>query len=130
MLYKTGRADGSHTNKGVNMKEEWKVCNIQTDHILDGEPESARCCPIALAIEQEIGSLKEYKDYSPVILNAKDMHLEKIKFEDKEILAIDVFEGDREDVDNFIWDFDKTFSSDTEPLPLPMRFRYRIIRSK
>ncbi len=112
------------------MKEEWKVCDINTDHILNGEPESARCCPVALAIEQEIGSLKEYKDYSPVILNAKDMHLEKIKFEDKEILAIDVFEGDREDVDNFIWDFDKTFSSDTEPLPLPMRFRYRIKRSK
>ena len=112
------------------MKEKWKVCNIQKHHILNGEPESARCCPIALAIEQEIGSLEEYRGHSPVILNAKDMHLEKIKFEDKEILAIDVFEGDREDVDNFIWDFDKTFSSDTEPLPLPMQFRYRIIRSK
>ena len=24
MLYKTGRADGSHTNKGTNMKGEWK----------------------------------------------------------------------------------------------------------
>ena len=27
MLYKTGRADGSHTNKGVNMKE-YKIDRI------------------------------------------------------------------------------------------------------
>ena len=130
MLYKTGRADGSHTNKGVNMKEEWKVCDINTDHILSGEPESARCCPIALAMEQEIKNLEEYKGYSPVITNAKDMHLEKSDFNDREILAIDVFEGDREDVDNFIWDFDKTYDDETEPIPVPMRFRYRIRRSK
>ena len=112
------------------MKQEWKVCNVQIDHILDGEAESSRCCPIALAIEQGIGSLKEYKDYSPVIINAKDMHLEKFKFEDKKILAIDVFEGDTVDVDNFILDFDATYDDETAPLPLPMQFRYRIIRSK
>ena len=116
------------------MKEEWKVCNIQADHILDGEPESARCCPIALAMEQEIGSLEEYKGYSPVIPNAKDMYLEISSLDrdldGKKILAIDVFEGDRENVDNFIWDFDKTYDNETEPVPLPIEFRYRIKRSK
>ena len=130
MLYKTGRADGSHTNKGANMKEEWKICNIQTDHILDGEPESARCCAVALAMKQEIENLEEYKGYSPVITNVRDMHLEKSDFDDKEILEIDVFEEDRQDVDNFIWDFDKTYDNEEEPIPVPMRFRYRIIRSK
>ena len=112
------------------MKEEWKVCDINTDHILSGEPENARCCPIALAIEQEIKNLEKYEGYSPVISNAKHMHLEKSDLNDREILAIDVFEGDREDVDNFIWDFDKTYDDETEPIPIPMRFRYRIIRSK
>ena len=109
------------------MKEEWKVCNVYKHHILDGEPESARCCPIALAMEQIVAKDSKYNGYSPVISNAKHMHLEKSDFDDKEILAIDVFEGDREDVDNFIWDFDKTYDDETEPIPIPMRFRYRII---
>ena len=112
------------------MKEEWKVCNIQTDHILDGEPESSRCCAVALAMKQEIENLEEYKGYSPVITNVRDMHLEKSDFDDKEILEIDVFEEDRQDVDNFIWNFDKTYDNEEEPIPVPMRFRYRIIRSK
>tara|TARA_B100000131_G_scaffold301270_1_gene323358 strand:- start:587 stop:985 length:399 start_codon:yes stop_codon:yes gene_type:complete len=132
MLYKTGRADGSHTNKGVNMKEEWKVCNVQVDHILDGEPESARCCPIALAMEEIVGKSSKYKGYIPVIPNAKDMFLDSASLDDCEdkVIPIEVCEEDREDVDNFIWDFDKTYSDDTEPLPLPMQFRYRIKRSK
>ena len=131
MLYKTGRADGSHTNKGANMKEEWKVCNVQKHHILDGEPESARCCPIALAMEEIINNDDSYRGYSPVIPNAKDMWLDRSSVDDDaKVIPIEVCEEDREDVDNFIWDFDKTYSDDTEPLPLPMRFRYRIIRSK
>ena len=108
------------------MKEEWKVCSVQEGHILDGEPESARCCAIALAMKQEIENLEEYKGYSPVINNAKHMHLEKSKFNDRQILEIDVFGGDREDVGNFIWDFDKIYDDETEPLPTPIRFRYRI----
>ena len=109
------------------MKKEWKVCNVQTDHILDGEPESARCCAVALAMEQIIGRRSKYNGYSPVISNAKHMHLEKSDLDDKEILAIDVYEEDRQEVDDFIWQFDATYGDETAPLPLPMRFRYRII---
>ena len=109
------------------MKGEWKVCNVQTDHILDGEPESARCCAVALAMEQIIGRRSKYNGYSPVISNAKHMHLEKSDLDDKEILAIYVYEEDRQEVDDFIWDFDATYGDETAPLPLPMRFRYRII---
>ena len=128
MLYKTGRADGSHTNKGANMKEEWKVCNVYKHHILDGEPESARCCPIALAMEQIVAKDSKYNGYSPVISNAKDMHLEHLQGDDEELpLSIDVYEEDRLEVDNFIRDFDATYGDETAPLPLPIRFRYRII---
>ena len=112
------------------MKKEWKVCNVQTDHILDGEPESARCCAVALAMEQIIGRRSKYNGYSPVITNAKHMHLEKSDLDDKEILAIYVYEEDRQEVDDFIWDFDATYGDETAPLPLPMRFRYRIIDKK
>ena len=113
------------------MKEEWKVCNIQKHHILDGEPESARCCPIALAMEEIVAKDSKNKGYSPVIPNARDMRLDRSSVDDDaEVIPVEVYEEDREDVDNFIWDFDKTYDDDTEPLPLPMRFRYRIIRSK
>ena len=116
-------------NKGVKMKKEWKVCNVQTDHILDGEPESARCCAVALAMEEIIGRRSKYNGYSPVISNAKDMHLEHC--DDEELpLSIDVYEEARREVDDFIWDFDATYGDETAPLPLPMRFRYRIINKK
>ena len=141
MLYKTGRADGSHKNKGVNMKEEWKVCSVQVDHILNGKPESARCCPIALAMEEIINNNDSYKGYSPVIPNAKDMWLDRssinnvLKYsiplkDDAKVIPIEVCEEDRKDVDNFIWGFDATYHDETPPLPLPMQFRYRIKRSK
>ena len=118
-------------NKGAKMKEEWKVCNVQTDHILDGEPESARCCAVALAMEEIIGRRSKYNGYSPVISNAKDMHLEHLQGDDEELpLSIDVYEEDRREVDDFIWDFDATYGDETAPLPLPMRFRYRIINKK
>ena len=112
------------------MKKEWKVCNVQTDHILDGEPENSRCCAIALAMEQEIGRYGWCDGYSPVISNAKDMHLENCDLNDKRTLAIEVYEEDRQEVDDFIWEFDATDGDETAPLPLPMRFRYRIIDKK
>ena len=116
------------------MKKEWKVCNVQTDHILDGEPESARCCAVALAMEQIIGRRSKYNGYSPVISNAKDMHLEynspKVGEYGKFPLSIEVYEEDREEVDNFIWEFDSTYDDETAPKPLPMMFRYRIINTK
>ena len=118
-------------NKGAKMKEEWKVCNVQTDHIIDGETENARCCAVALAMEQIIGQDSKYNGYSPVISNAKDMHLEHLQGDDEELpLSIDVYEEDRREVDDFIWDFDATYGDETAPLPLPMRFRYRIINKK
>jgi|TARA_R100000479_G_scaffold173941_2_gene121078 hypothetical protein len=119
------------TNKGANMKQEWKVCNVQIDHILDGEPESSRCCPIALAIEEIINNDDNYKKYSPVIPNATDMYLDRSSVDDDaKVIPIEVFEGDTVDVDNFILDFDATYDDETAPLPLPMQFRYRIKRSK
>ena len=78
-------------------------------------------------MEQIIGRRSKYNGYSPVISNAKHMHLEKSDLDDKEILAIDVYEEDRQEVDDFIWQFDATYGDETAPLPLPMRFRYRII---
>ena len=111
------------------MKKEWKVCNVQTDHILDGEPESARCCAVALAMEQIVGQDSKYNGYGPVISNAKHMHLEHC--DDEELpISIDVYEEDRKEVDDFIWEFDATYCDETAPLPLPMRFRYRIIAKK
>jgi len=119
------------TNKGVNMKEEWKVCNVQIDHILDGEPESARCCPIALAMEEIINNDDNYKGYIPVVPNAIDMRLDRtIINNDAKVIPIEVCEEDTVDVDNFILDFDATYDDETAPLPLPMQFRYRIKRSK
>ena len=113
------------------MKDEWKVCNVQTDHILDGEPENARCCAIALAMEQEIQRYSWCDGYSPVISNAKDMFLDRSSLEDDAVpLSIEVYEEDREEVDNFIWDFDATYNDETAPIPLPMMFRYRIIDKK
>ena len=113
------------------MKDEWKVCNVQTDHILDGEPESSRCCAVALAMEEVVAKDSKYNGYSPVISKAKDMHLEHLQGDDEELpLSIDVYEEDRREVDDFIWDFDATYGDETAPLPLPMRFRYRIINKK
>ena len=112
------------------MKKEWKVCNVQTDHIIDGETENARCCAVALAMEQIIGQDSKYNGYSPVISNAKDMHLENCDLNDKRTLAIDVFEEDRKEVDDFIWEFDATHCDETVQKPLPMMFRYRIIDKK
>ena len=119
------------TNKGVNMKEEWKVCNVQIDHILDGEAESARSCPIALAMEEIINNDDNYKGYIPVIPNAIDMRLDRsiVNPHDK-VIPIEVCEEDTVDVENFILDFDATYDDETAPLPLPMQFRYRIKRSK
>tara|TARA_R100000781_G_scaffold106844_1_gene70918 strand:- start:4 stop:345 length:342 start_codon:yes stop_codon:yes gene_type:complete len=113
------------------MKEEWKVCNIQKHHILNGEPENARCCPIALAMKEIINNDDNYKGYIPVVPNAIDMRLDRSSInDDAKVIPIEVCKEDTADVDNFIWDFDKTYDNDTEPLPLPMMFRYRIIRSK
>jgi len=113
------------------MKQEWKVCNVQTDHILDGEPENARCCPIALAMEEIMAKDSKYKGYSPVIPNARDMWLDRSSVDDDaKVIPIEVCEEDRKDVDNFIWGFDATYDDETAPLPLPMQFRYRIKRSK
>ena len=119
------------TNKGANMKEEWKVCNVQIDHILDGEAENARCCPIALAMEEIINNDDSYKKYSPVVPNARDMWLDRSSInDDAKLIKIEVCKEDTVDVDNFILDFDATYDDETAPLPLPMQFRYRIIRSK
>ena len=112
------------------MKKEWKVCNVQTDHILDGEPEYARCCAVALAMEQIIARRSKYKGYIPVISNARDMHLENCDSDDDRTLAIDVYVEDRQEVDDFIWDFDATCGDETAPKPLPITFKYRIIDKK
>ena len=119
------------TNKGVNMKQEWKVCNVQIDHILDGEPVSARCCPIALAMEEIINNDDNFKGYSPVVPNAVEMWLDRSSISDSpKVIQIEVCKEDTVDVDNFILDFDATYDDETAPLPLPMQFRYRIKRSK
>ena len=113
------------------MKEEWKVCTVRTGHILDGKPESPYCCPIALAMEEIVAKDSKYKGYSPVIPNARDMRLDRNSVDDDaKVIPIEVYKEDREDVDNFIWGFDKTYPDDTEHLPSPMVFRYRIKRSK
>ena len=111
------------------MKQEWKVCNVQADHIIDGEPENARCCAVALAMEQIIREDSKYNGYEPVISNAKDMFLEHDKREEFP-LSIDVYEEDRKEVDDFIWDFDATHGDLTAPKPLPITFKYRIIDKK
>ena len=73
----------------------------------------------------------KYKGYSPVIPNARDMRLDRNSVDDDaKVIPIEVYKEDREDVDNFIWGFDKTYPDDTEHLPSPMVFRYRIKRSK
>jgi len=113
------------------MKEEWKVCNVQIDHILDGEPQSARCCPIALAMEEIINNDDSYEGYSPVVPSSVEMWLDKSSISDSpKVIPIEVCEEDTVDVDNFILDFDATYDDETAPLPSPMQFRYRIKRSK
>ena len=111
------------------MKKEWIVCNVQTDHILDGEPESARCCAVALAMEQIVGQDSKYNGYGPVISNAKHMHLEHC--DDEELpISIEVYKEDRKEVDDFIWEFDKTEGDPDADIPGSIGFKYRIIDKK
>ena len=121
--------------KGVNMNKEWKVCNVKTAHIADGEPQSARCCAIALAMEEIVGKSSKYKSYSPVISNASDMFLDRATLDDNEyledkVIGIEVFNDDRDNVDEFIEYFDMTYDDESLPLPGPISFRYKILDRK
>ena len=125
--------------KGVNMNKEWKVCNVQTDHIEDGEPQSARCCAIALAMEEIVAKNSKYKNYSPVISDAYDMFLDKssldsegkvTSYNDAMPIGIVVFKEDRDNVGEFIEYFDMTYDDESLPLPDPISFRYKILDRK
>ena len=107
--------------KGVNMNKEWKVCNVQPEHIKDGEPQSARCCAIALAMEEIVGKSSKYKSYNPVISNASDMFLDRASLDDDAMpIGIVVFKDDRDNVDDFITYFDSTYDDESLPLPDPI----------
>ena len=121
------------------MNKEWKVCNVQTDHIADGEPQSARCCAIALAMEEIVAKNSKYKNYSPVISDAYDMFLDKssldsegkvTSYNDAMPIGIVVFKEDRDNVGEFIEYFDMTYDDESLPLPDPISFRYKILDRK
>ena len=121
------------------MNKEWKVCNVKTDHIADGEPQSARCCAIALAMEEIVAKNSKYKNYSPVISDAYDMFLDKrsldsegkvTSYNDAMPIGIVVFKEDRDNVGEFIEYFDMTYDDESLPLPDPISFRYKILDRK
>ena len=113
------------------MNKEWKVCNVQPKHIADGEPQSSRCCAIALAMEEIVAEGSKYKGYSPVISNAEDMFLDRSSLDDDVMpIGILVFKDDRGDVDEFIEYFDMTYDDESLPLPDPISFRYKILDRK
>ena len=113
------------------MNKEWKVCNVKTDHIADGEPQSARCCAIALAMEEIVGKSSKYKSYNPVISNASDMFLDRASLDDDAMpIGIVVFKEDRDNVGEFIEYFDMTYDDESLPLPDPISFRYKILDRK
>ena len=121
------------------MNKEWKVCNVKTDHIADGEPQSARCCAIALAMEEIVAKNSKYKNYSPVISDAYDMFLDKssldsegkvTSYNDAMPIGIVVFKEDRDNVGEFIEYFDMTYDDESLPLPGPISFRYKILDRK
>jgi len=111
------------------MKDEWKELWVSEVNILDGEPDSCLECPIALAMNEELEKLGIYKKYRTHIGGSKSMKLENYDEEEAPHLYVDIFEKDRQDVDEFISEFDSTHD-ETYPLPLPMRFRYRIVDKK
>ena len=127
MLYKTGRAYGSHTNKGANMKEEWKWLKVTEEDIINGIPDSCVNCPIALAMGRELEKDEELKNCRANV-SADFMTLEHRERKEPAI-EVEILDEHQHIYRGFIYEFDKT-GEDNNIKPHPIGFKYRIIRSK
>ena len=124
MLYKTGRAYGSHTNKGANMKEEWKWLRVTEEDIINGIPDSCVNCPIALAMGRELEKDEELKNYRANV-GGESMLLEH-REDERTPIQVELYEPTIHIYKDFIWEFDMTESDPDAPKPSTMGFKYRI----
>ena len=128
MLYKTGRAYGSHTNKGANMKEEWKWLRVTEEDIINGIPDSCVNCPIALDMGRELEKDEELKNCRANV-SADFMTLEHRERKEPAI-EVEILDEHQVLYSDFISEIDMTESDDNATRPPPIGFKYRIIRSK
>mgnify|MGYP003665920548 CR=1 FL=1 len=127
MLYKTGRADGSHTNKGANMKEEWKWLRVTEEDIVNGLPASCTNCPIALAMGRELEKDGILKDYRAKV-GADELYLEHREWKEPAI-EVEILDEHKALYSGFIYEFDRKEDDLDAPKPNTIGFKYRIKRS-
>ena len=98
------------TCKGEQMRnKKWKTLQVSDDDILNGQPNSFSCCPIALALDREECMQGKYEPgrshWSPEVHCSDEMYINNSR--DKEdYRALFIKYEDRDEVDDFIKAFD------------------------
>ena len=128
------------------MSQEWKVAQLRDEDVINGAPNSNRCCAVALCLERlECERNPERTDWYPEVHCSDEIYINQGEYEEKQdYRLIVVHKDDKDRLDEWIQAYDEENMDGSSPrddedypgyaetyqmlLENPVRFRYKIER--
>ena len=128
------------------MSKEWKVAQLRDEDVINGAPNSNRCCAVALCLERlECERNPKRTDWYPEVHCSDEIYINQGEYEEKQdYRLIVVHKDDKDRLDEWIQAYDEENMDGSSPrddedypgyvetyqmlLENPVRFRYKIER--
>lgn len=124
------------------MSKEWKVAQLRDEDVINGAPNSNRCCAVALCLERLECERKEDYWY-PEVHSSDEIYINQGEYEEKQdYRLIAVHKDDKDILDEWIQAYDEENMDGSSPrddedypgyaetyqtlLENPIRFRYKV----
>ena len=126
------------------MSQEWKVAQLRDEDVINGAPNSNRCCAVALCLERlECERNPKRTDWYPEVHCADEIYINQGEYEEKQdYRLIVVHKEDKAALDEWIQAYDEENMDGSSPrddedypgyeatyqmlLENPISFRYKI----